>query len=431
MGPSVLSMVSIFLFTVVDGIFTGRGVGEDALGAVNIAFPYVMIFSAVIMLATVGGLTVTAIRFGRGEIESANNSFMHSFVLTVIIAAVFTFIGTVLVEPLSILLGANDTYMEMTRDYIFWYAVFMIPCGLCTTLGGFARNDGNPMLVMIGTVVATALNIFGDWFLMFPMHMGIKGAAIATGVSQTVGFFIALSHFILKKGNLHFAKFRFDAELLKKILVRGMPECVSQFNTPVTTIVMNKMIIALMGDMAVMAVNAYSVIGYVAAFSVAVFAGTAEGLQPLFGGCYGAKDEKDLKWYFRTGLVIGFAGAVIIYVILLFVGRPICELYALEWETLEYTMQTMPIYSLGFLVQPFTTIISSYLYSTTRTGHALTINILKSFVLNTLVIIAIPLLVDAEMIWYGFAIYELIVLAAAATLLKKADADGSIGSALE
>ena len=80
--PSILSMVSVFLYTIVDGIFVGRGVGTDALGAVNLAFPYVMIFMALVMMCTVGGMTITAIRIGRNDEEGANVSFMHSRTLT-------------------------------------------------------------------------------------------------------------------------------------------------------------------------------------------------------------------------------------------------------------------------------------------------------------------------------------------------------------
>ena len=427
--PSTLSMLSIFLFTVIDGIFVGRGVGTDALGAVNIAFPFIMIFSALVMCTTVGGLTITAIRKGRGDEEGANAAFLHSLCMTAVVSILFCILGTVFVRQMARLMGANETFFPMVCDYIFWYAVFMIPCGLCSLFNGFCRNDDDPYLVSAGTIIATTLNIFGDWLFVFPLHMGLKGAAIATGMSQTIGMFISLSHFLTKKkGTLRFRRIKADPNLFKLILVRGLPECISQFNAPLCVIFTNIVILRMLGDTAE---NAFSVIGYVAAFSVAVFLGVAEGLQPLFGNCYGARNEEDLLWYRKMGLFIGFTGAFVIYLALLFLGRPVCALYGLDETTMECTMAAMPQYSLGFLIQSSTVILSSYLYSTTKTREAVTINILRSFVINAIVIFLLPELFGPGVIWYTFPVYEAILLVIAIRITRKADQNGVIGKNVE
>ena len=422
-APSILSMLSVMLFTIIDGIFTGRGAGTDALGAVNIAFPYVMFFTAFVLLVTVGGLTITAIRIGRNDWDGANVSYVHTIIAAGIVSAIFCFFGTVMVKQVARILGANETFFEKVCDYIFWYAVFMIPCGLCSAFNGFCRNDGDPLLVTISVVVSTSLNIFGDWLFVFPLHMGVKGAAIATGLAQTAGLLITLTHFIRKKGKLRFVKCRFDPALFKKLLIRGLPECISQFAAPMGVIFYNVVLLRDLGDMAE---NAYSVIGYVAAFAVAVFVGTAEGAQPLFGQSYGAKKEEDLKYYLRSSLIVGVAGSVIIYVALLFLGRPICSLYGLDEATLETTMAAMPKYSLGFLAQAIPVILCSYLYSTTRSGAALAISILRSFVLDTIVIFAMPALFGPDAIWYAFPVYEGIAAVIAVAITLYADRNGAI-----
>lgn len=426
--PSTLSMVSVFFFTVIDGIFVGRGVGTDGLGAVNIAFPYVMFFTAFAMLSTIGGLTITAVRKGRGDEAGMNTAFMHSITSTFVISVIFTVLGTAGVEFIARLMGSNELFFEMTCDYIFWYAVFMIPCGMCIAFNGFCRNDGDPVLVSASTVTATTLNIFGDWLFVFPLHMGLKGAAMATGISQTVGLCITFSHFARKKGVLRFEKFRVDWDLYKKIFIRGLPECLAQFNPPLCVMLTNIVILASLGDAAE---NAFSVIGYVASFSVAVFSGVAEGLQPLFGQCYGSGNVRDLEWYRKTGLIVGFSGAVLIYVILLFAGRPICSLYGLDEVTMECTMSAMPVYSTGFLIQALTVIISSYLYSTTRSREAIFINVLRSFVVNTAVILLLPRMFGAGSIWLTFPVYESVVLAAAYFTMKDADGRGVLSGDAE
>lgn len=421
--PTMLGSVSFFLFTIVDGIFVGRGVGTNALGAVNLMMPFVMIVNALFQLTTIGGVTIVAIRFGRRDNEGANDAFMHAAAATLVISVLLCVAGTCLTGFVCRLLGATDTYYDMAAEYLFWYSVFIIPSGLSTALQGFCRNDGSPVLVSAAVVFSAILNIFGDWLLIFPLQMGLAGAAIATGASQTITCLIVLSHFLLKRGNLRIKGFKPSLSLFGKIAKRGLPECIAQFATPVTTLWMNKELISLIGDIGV---NAYSIISYVASFSVAIFFGTSEGLQPLFGNSYGAKNEKDLKYYFRAGLIINFAGSIIINVLLLILGSHVCVLFGADDETLAFTIQTMPKYSVGFIVMAFNTIISAYLYSTKRTNQANIINVLRSFIVNTIIILALPSIFGSNIIWYTFAIYEAIVLAAAYILLRRSEKNGII-----
>lgn len=120
----------------------GNGVGTDALGAVNLAMPFVMVVNALFMLTSIGGVTVAAVRIGRGDTEGANSAFMHSVTGTLTIAAVLTIVGTLLTEQLCSVLGAGGgTFHRMVFDYTLWYSVFIIPAGFSVALQGFCRND--------------------------------------------------------------------------------------------------------------------------------------------------------------------------------------------------------------------------------------------------------------------------------------------------
>ena len=212
--PTVLSQCAFFLFTIVDGVFVGNGVGTDALGAVNLAMPFIMVIGAAFMLTTIGGVTVAAIRLGRGDIPGANQAFMHSLGCTAVIAAVFSVVGIVFTRPLAALLGADGNYIDMVCDYLLWYCIFTLPAAVSTTLQGFGRNDGAPVFVMASTIVSTALNIFLDWLFVFPLQKGIAGAAIATGISQVAGLAIIVVHFVKKRGVLRIAPVKFNAALV-------------------------------------------------------------------------------------------------------------------------------------------------------------------------------------------------------------------------
>lgn len=117
--PAVVGQVAFFLFTIVDGIFIGRGVGENAIGSINIVNPFIMIVNALYLLVTIGGSAVVAVRHGRGDNEGANHAFMHSFAIMIGLGIVLMIIGTLFAKPVGYLLGANEVYIGYVTDYLF------------------------------------------------------------------------------------------------------------------------------------------------------------------------------------------------------------------------------------------------------------------------------------------------------------------------
>lgn len=419
--PATLTNACIFLFTVVDGIFVGRGVGAHGLGAVNIAFPFIMICGALYMLTSVGGVTVAAIRLGRGDQEGANQAFMHSFTSTAVISAVLFAVGVFLTTPVARLLGSDNSYLPMVQDYLFWYSLFIIPSGLSINLQSFCRNDGSPALVGIATAIGTGFNIFADWLFVFPLNMGLKGAALATGISQTITLLIVLTHFVRKKGVLRFRPFQHSGALYRKLIFRGLPEMIAQFATPVTTICMNRVLLAHMGEIGV---NSFSIISYVSSFTMSVLFGSSEGFQPLFGQSYGARDESSLKYYFRASSVITLAGSAGIVALTVALDQSICALFGADAGTLAFTVQSMPQFVWGFIIAGMNILISAYFYSTKRSNQAIILNVMRSLVINTVVILGLPALLGPGVVWYAFGIYESIVLVLAAALLKHSERNG-------
>ena len=421
--PAMLSNVCFFLFTVVDGIFVGQGIGSDALGAINIVYPIVMVVGALLMLATIGGVTITAIRLGRGDDEGANSAFMHSMLLAFAIGAFFTMVGVFFAKPICALLGANDTFLKLATDYLFWYSLFTLPSAMSQGLQGFCRNDGSPGIVTVAVVVSTLCNIFLDWLFIFPLNMGTAGAAIATGISQVIALLITSSHYIRKAGKLRIRMPKLEWKLIKKIVVRGLPEGIAQLATPVMTFCMNLVLFAQIGDIGI---NAFAVISYVASFTLAVFFGTGEGLQPLFGQSYGAKAEQDLKYYFRVGMTISVVGSIAVIGLILLFCCPICVMFGAKPDVLDYVIEAMPLYAWGFVPMAVNAMISSYLYSTKRSGYAIVLNILRSLVVSAAVILLLPAVFGADSIWLTFGIYELIVAAVSVVLLKVSERHGLV-----
>ena len=418
---AILSNCSFFLLTIVDGIFVGRGVGTDALGAVNLAMPFIMVLGALFTLTMVGGVTVTAIRLGRGDEKGANQAFMHSITSTVVVAVVVMSIGVIFTDQLAVLMGANETYHAMVVDYLFWYSIFIIANALLISLSGFCRNDGSPMLSTVSAVVCTAVNIFLDWLLIFPADMGVAGAAIATGIAQLIASFIVLFPFLRKKGRLRIGSYQVSISLFVKIIKRGLPEMVSRFATPVMTLFMNLVLAAELGNTAI---NTFSIVSYASSLFYSLFYGAANGLQPLFGQSYGAKDENDLRYYFRRGIVINLVGSAVVFALTLFLGGPICRLFGADDVTYQMTIDALPKFSLNFIFASISIIISAYLYSTKRTKFALALNVCRSLLFNSLIIIILPIIFGSSVVWYTVTVAEALALLTGILLWKRSERNG-------
>lgn len=422
-APAVLANACVFLFSVVDGIFVGQGAGMEALGAVNIALPFVLIVQALNAMASIGGVTITAIRFGRGDKDGAQNAFMHAVTINFIVGCLVTIIGCGLTEPVCRLLGATGNYFELAKDYVFWWALFAVANSVSLNLQSFCRNDNNPGLVAVTNVVITVLNIFLDWLFVFPLQMGVAGAAIATGISQVVGFCVILTHFIFKKGELRIRKYKPQGKLYRKIVLRGLPEAIAQFSTPVTTFCMNQTLMATYGDIGI---NAFSIISYLSSFTMAIFFGASEGMQPLFGQAYGAKQDDDLKHYYRAGQIISIIGSAICVAIYVIFPHALSRLFGADDITIDFTSLHMWEYCWGFIIGSINTMISAYFYSTKRSAQAIVLNIVRSLVMNSLVITFVPMIFGKVIVWHTFGIFEVLVLIMAIIIKKISERKGII-----
>lgn len=230
-----------------------------------------------------GGATIVAIHMGRGDEEGAEHAFMTALVMTVLSAIVLTVAGMLFAKEIALLSGADKLSREMAQmaaEHLFFYSAFSIPMLMSTCLAVFVRNDGSPGLAFAGMCIGALTNIFLDWLFIFPLQMGIVGAAIASGAGQVFSVIILFSHFVLKKGKLRIKAFPVKFSLMGKVCKRGLPETASQLTTPVTALCYNIVLASLTGDIGI---STFSVLSFIFSLANAVFSGVAQGIH-LYGG---------------------------------------------------------------------------------------------------------------------------------------------------
>ena len=417
--PAVGSLFVTYLYNVMDGIFVGQGVGSAALGAVNIGVPFITFAVAIVAMFPMGGATIIAIRMGRDDKDGANNAFMTALTLTVLTAVILTVVGTVFSQQIVDLSGARKLGEEMRRmsaDYLFYYSAFSLPMLMSNCLSVFVRNDGSPTLSFVGMCAGAVSNIFLDWLFIFPLQMGVIGAAVASGLGQIVSLLVLLSHFIRKHGNLRIRRFTIQPVLIRKICKRGAPEAVTQLTTPVTALCYNLVLAGLVGDIGV---STYSVLSFIYSLANAVLSGVAQGLQPLWGNSYGKQDTKEINDYFRFGMAINLVLSVLVSAGLILFDEPAIRIFSQDIELIKAASKALPVFALSFIPMALNLIYTSLLYSTKRTRQSDIIAICRGIIIKAIAIFCIPVLLGTKTIWAAPFVAEMITFAIAVVLTRK------------
>ena len=416
--PAMGGLFVTYLYNVVDGIFVGQGVGSAALGAVNIGVPFITFAVAVAAMFPMGGGTVVAIRMGREDKEGANHAFMTAFLLTLLASLLLTLIGMAFSRQIVDLSGGrtlSHTMRDMAADYLFYYCAFSVPMLMSTCLSVFVRNDGSPTLSFVGMCVGAGANIFLDWLFIFPMKMGVIGAAIASGLGQVFSVAVLLSHFVRKRGSLRFQRFPVSGALVGKICKRGVPEAASQLTTPVTALCYNLMLAKLVGDIGV---STFSVLNFIYSLVNAILSGTAQGLQPLWGLCYGERDTDGMNLYFRWGIRINAILSVVIYGLLFLFAEPVIQIFNRDPELVQNASAALSLFGLSFIPMALNLIYTAFLYSTKRTLQADAISLSRGVVLKAAAIFCMPVLFGIDVIWLAPFAAELLTLVLALELSR-------------
>ena len=403
--PSVIGMLVSALYIVVDGIFVGRGVGAEALGAVNITLPYISLLTAFTMMVTMGGCTLMSIQYGLNDFKKGNDIFIKSMSIVILISISISIGGILFSKQLSLLLGASQNLLPLSRDYMSSYLIFGIFFCLSLSLSAFVRNDNNPKLAMISLIIGALSNIILDYLFIFKFDMGIKGAAIASGLGQIFSLIVLSTHFILKKGNLKLYLLKIKLDDCINILKTGTPELIVQLASPVNILVYNIVISQRIGDLGV---SSFGIIGYLITILIALFIGVSQGVQPLLSFYHGKEDSYTVNYLFKLAIKTNFILSLIIYLTLFIFGELIVGVFTTEPQLIDFTSSAIKIYFLSFVIASINIVYINYLLATEQTRYANIVSFNRGITFNILTIMILPFMLGNTGIWISIVLCEVL-----------------------
>lgn len=403
--PSVVSMLVFNLYTMVDGIYVARFVGEHALSAVNISMPYVNFIFAFSILFSVGTSTVVAIFRGENNMKSANETFTRNTIFLTVCALIITLLALVFQNELALFLGASEVTLPYVHDYLgvlIWFTFFFI---VSYSMEVLVKTDGFPKLATAAVSVGAVTNIVMDYVLVVHVGMGIRGAAIATGLSQVLTFTVFTIHFLGKRGTIHWCKTTMDLSVYKRIIPIGTADFITELSAGTIIFLFNHAILKHIGDNGVVT---YTVITYIYNIVMMTFMGISQGMQPLVSFYRGRREENTCRLFLRYALYSTFAMSMLALAICLFMTPALVSIFidASRAELFTYTVHAFRIYSLCYLVIGYNIVCSGYFAAVEKSGYSFAISLLRGFVLIAASIWIMGELFQGEGIWYATLVCE-------------------------
>ncbi len=415
---NIAGMLGMSCYILADTFFVASALGQDGLAALNFSISVFTIMQGIGLLIGIGGATGFSILKAAPDSTRQNEMFVNSLVLGAAASVIFLTTAVFFAEPLSILLGADKTTLPLTKVYLTTILAFSPFFIFNNILLAFIRNDGNPKLSMAAMIISSLSNVILDYVFMFPMSMGIFGAAFATGISPVISLCILSIHFISKKNGFHICRCNISFSKIKNIFLLGFSSFIGEMASAIALIIFNLVILRIEGNTGV---AAYGIVANLALIATAIFTGTAQGLQPLASEFHGKNDTSSIKLILKYSVYTVFVISLCIYISVFFFSDQITAVFNSKRNVLlgELASRGMKIYFLGFLFAGLNIICSSFLSSIQRPKYAIIISVLRSFALLVPSIIILSLVFGMTGVWLSFAVTEFIVFLFCCCLLYK------------
>lgn len=416
--PAIIGMVVNSLYNVVDRMFIGQipDIGYLAITGVGITMPILTIILGLAMLVGIGATSLISIRLGEGKKQEAQQVLGNAVVLAGIMGIVLMVVGLLCASDLLGAFGGNEETIPYGKQYINIFllgTIFNVSSFVFTSI---MRADGSPKMSAACMIVGCGINIILDAVCIFILNMGIQGAALATIISQIITAVIGLYYFTKGKSNLkiHKENLKIELSIVKSIFIIGTAPCAMQLAVSLVQVVMNKVLNATGGQIAIGAMTSISAI--VMLVLMPIF-GINQGAQPIIGYNYGAKNYERSK---KTSLLsIGFATVILTigFIIIQLSPTTFIKMFDSSGSMLEIAAPGLRLYTLTMPIIAISIMGSNYFQAIGKAKIATLLSLLRQVVILIPVILIMSKLGGLTGVWLAQPISDIISTIIVGTLL--------------
>lgn len=405
--PSVIMMVFISIYGVVDGLFVSNFAGKTSFASINLIMPFVMVLGGMGFMIGTGGTALVSKTLGEGDRAKANRYFSMMILLTLIIGIAVSVFGIIFLKPVALFLGATE---EMIGDCVLYGRIligFTFSFMLQNVFQSFFIAAEKPKLGLAATIAAGLTNIALDALFIAVFHWGVAGAAVATVISQCVGGVLPLIYFLRPNGSLlRIVKTKLEFRVLLKACANGSSELMSNISSSLVGMIYNFQLLRYVGEDGV---STFGVLMYVQFIFVAIFVGYSIGCSPIIGYHYGSQNIVELKNMLKKStFLMSFAGVFLTFSAV-FLAPFLSDLFVgYDRMLYESTKHAFRLFSFSFLLSGFNIFASSFFTALNNGGISAAISFLRTLLFQTASVLILPAFFNVDGIWLSVSVAEVL-----------------------
>ena len=416
--PGVAGLLFLGIQSVIDGIVLGRFVGANALASVNLVLPCYSLISAFAIVMGIGGQTLVSISLGRGDKQEANNALRSVFVFLLGMSVVVSLVIFLSAGKIASFLGANEVLLPDAVHYIRALVPFF-PL-LCAMFFGdyIIKAMGHPLYATSVMGMTVVLNIVLDLVFVAVLGWGVMGAGLATGIAFTMGACFNVPRLFSRHEVVAVQRGRYDRRLVWNAFYNGSSEGMSELSVAITVFLFNITMMRYLGESGV---AAFTAINYILFIGTTVFLGISDGIIPIIGYNYGARQQERIKSILklaaRTNSLIGIG----LFLLLLLFGEQVIGRFFKDHgsEAFEIASRGVSIYCFAFLLCGLNILASSYFTAIGNAKISIIISALRGLVFVGIGILVLPAVFGIDAIWYDVPIAEICTLSVSFWLVRR------------
>lgn len=414
--PSISATLVTSIYILADTMMVGRGVGPVGIAALNLLLPVFSLFFGTGMMFGVGGSVLFSISRGRQEETMCRRYFTAALVLALLAGVFYGTVFQIWFDPVTAFLGRNESMDLFVRQYgrilIAGAPIFVSS----SFFQAFVRNDREPKRAMAAVIAGGVSNVILDYVFIFPMGMGMAGAAIATVLGSLITVVILLTHFVSPANTLKLTR-RFGLREMRASAVNGASSFLVEMTGGIVIFLFNRQLLSYVGDLGVVV---YGIVSNSALIAASIFNGISQAAQPVMAINFGAGKRERVEETRHRALKTAAAAGILFTAIGLFC--PQILVYAFVEPTREIIamgVTAVRIYFLSFLAAGANVLFATYFQSVLKPGFAMAICMLRGIILNGAFVFLLPVVFGVNGIWAAMTVTECLTLLCALIMLKE------------
>ena len=413
--PTVLGMVFSAIFVITDGIFVGKGIGSDALAAVNIAAPFFMIATGIGLMFGIGGSVVASIHLSQGKNKAASINITQALIFSSLIILVMSVLCCLFVEPLAQLLGSSEKLLPLVIEYMLWYLPFLVFYELLSTGMFFIRLDGSPNYAMMCNAVAAILNIILDYIFIFEFGWGMMGAAFATSLGTIAGGLMTLIYLLRFSHSIRLYRIKLSIKSLMLtfrnggyMIKLGTSAFISEASIACMMFLGNYVFIRHLGEDGV---AAFSIACYFFPIIFMVYNAIAQSAQPIISYNFGQQNPGRVARTIRLALKTALGCGIFFFAATLVFNHQIVGLFIdKSYQAYDIAVNGIPYFAVGYLFFALNIVGIGYYQSIERARRATVITLFRGTLFMLAGFLLLPQVLGVRGIWLAVPLAELLTL---------------------